>query len=667
MSHSTKTLSGRSQAIARRKSRGAGVKPAPIPTRRAARGGASSQTASAVKPSTRAPLAPAKPIVVSEGREVAKQRRKQRMSGQKAASANSQSVSRTRTRQKPKVEAVLEPRAKTKTENRTRSVVKDTSARGRAQVKSTVVEASSGRMLSKARRKSKAKGQAGVAAYKSSGSAACIVAKACNPEASGRDIAKSVRSERGKRGKSGGVSSSDAARKRQSRRSRSGGPVDKVGFSETLSGQVVSGTQIGQGQLTGAEKGDCQLVSGTEYLGMEEFATHCSDIPPAAPAKVTTTQTTKGQVISGNRVGQAKSVTGDRSGVCSGITGTEYLPADQAELFCGAQQPVGAKASKGFSVTPSVSKEAKATQGVSSAKVSGGNEFPVQSGSIQPSSVEKDIAPKKVVMSTTFAGNKTSGTQVGRLEPVTGVESGYCQSVTGTGYQGKEEVEAVCQATTTSVKPKEKVSVSGAFSSKQNVTGDRTADPLKSTGASKGNFLTGSSLAMQSNVKQKVQPVEANSGHPLTGVQPGVSGLTGAQTGACSLVTGTQYQGIDQTNLICQPNHAAVPGESDFPIAMSGTPQVEVSQPLVNVDSVVSEGSVITGDGWDSGSKVTGTGAPSSVARNPSIRGMKGQPPLNAANFRPNSMQEVPPSPITGSAGNTREGAKVTLSGGARA
>jgi len=665
MSNSTKTQNGRSQAIARRKSRGAGVAAAaPIATKRAARGVAP-QAATAPRTSVRTQVAPSpQPVVASEGRNVAKQRRKQRMNGQ-AASASTQSTARTR--QKPKPEVILEPRAKS--EPKPRNSVRNEAVKGRSQVKSTVVEASSGRMVSKARRKSKAKkGQAGIAAYKTSGSAS-IVAKISNPDASGRDIAKTIRSERGKRGKSGGVSSSDASKRRQDRRKRSGGSVEKVGFSETLSGQVVSGTLVGQGQLTGAEKGDCQLVSGTEYLGTEEFSTHCSDVPAPATAKVTMTQTTKGQTISGNRMGQTKSVTGDRAGLCSGITGTEYLPADQSALFCGSQASEASASAGGFSINSSLT--ASASQGrENGSKVSGGNDFPVQSGSIQPTSVEQGAAPRKVVMSSTFAGNKTSGTQVGRLEAVTGVETGYCQSVTGTGYQGKEEVEAICQTPAASPKPQEKTVVSGAFSSKQNVTGDRTSEPLRTSGtsgASKGNFSVGSSFARQTNVKQEMQPVEASSGHPLTGAQPGISGLTGAQTGACELVTGTQYQGVDQMNLVCQPSNASTPGESDFPIAIGGATPIDVSQPLASVESMSTETSVITGDGWDSGSKVTGTGAPLTPARNPSIRGAAGQVPLSAANFRPNSMQEVPPSPITGSAGNTSDGAKVTLSGGARA
>ncbi len=664
MSKSTKTLSGRSQAIARRKTRGNSVATvAPIATKRTARGVSApvAVVATTVKTSVRASVAPSKPVAVSEGRDMAKQRRKQMMSGQ-STSAKSQPASRTR--QKPtKPEAIVEPRAKS--ESKPRSSVKNSTTNGRAQVKSTVVEASSGRLLSKARRKSKAKGQAGVAAYKSSGGAASIVAKACNPDASGRDIARSVRTERGKRGKSGGVSSSDVSKKRQGRKNRSGGPVDKVGFSETLSGQTVSGTQVGQGQLTGAEKGDCQLVSGTEYLGTEEFVAHCSDVPAAGLTKVTMTQTTKGQTISGSRMGQAKSVTGDRTGLCSGVTGTEYLSADQGGLFCGTQSS-GVNASVGgFSINPALSADTSKSSGNGS-KVSGGNDFPVQSGSIQPSSVEQGAAPKKVVMSTTFAGNKTSGTQVGRLEAVTGVASGYCQSVTGTGYQGQEEIAAICQTLTVSDKTREKVAVSGTFSSKQNVTGDRTSAPLRTSGASNTNFLAGNSFVQQSNVKQQVQPVEINSGHPLTGAQPGISGLTGAQTGACELVTGTQYQGADQMSLVCQGSNVSMPGESDFPISIGEPSPVDVSQP-VSVDAMASATSVITGDGWDSGSKVTGTGAPLTPARNPSIRGTAGQSPLNASNFRPHSMEEVPPSPITGSAGNTSDGAKVTLSGGARA
>jgi len=658
MNNSTKTQSGRSRAVSRRKTKASGI--APLPTKRLSKEAPLQRVATT--PSVRkSVVAPAGAVVVSEGREVAKQRRKQLMRGQNSASGQAS----VRTRTKPEPKAVLEPRAQSKTKPK-RSAIDRSTAR-KTQVKSTSVKQSSGRLVSKARRKAKVKGSAGVSAYKASGNSASVVAKAYNPEASGRDIAKSVRSDRCKRGKSGCSTASSSSRKQRSRKNKSEGLADKVGFSKTLSGQVVSGALVGQGQLTGAEKGSCKLVSGTEYLGMEEFAKHCSDVPVAGSSKVTTTQTAKGQSISGSRIGQAKSVTGDRVGQCAGVTGTEYLPSDQSDLFCGATSAVSSNVASGFTVNQAILSGVAAANPGSANKVRDGNDSSVQSGSIQPASREGMPSPEKVVISSTFAGNKTSGTQVGRVEAVTGINKGYCQSVTGTGYQGKEEFETKCLNDVMPKNSDSKVDISGTFSSTQNVTGDRSSTPLKSIGSSKGNFPLGNLIDRQSNVKQNMQPVEASQGHALTGTQPGVTGLTGAQAGACELVTGTQYQGMDQTSLICQGLNASTIGESDFPIMIADAPVGDMSQPLPSVESMLSGDSVITGDGWDSGSKVTGNGGSSAASRNPTIRGHKGQTPLSAVNFRPHSMEEVPPSPITGSAGNTHEGAKVTLSGGARA
>lgn len=66
-------------------------------------------------------------------------------------------------------------------------------------------------------------------------------------------------------------------------------------------------------------------------------------------------------------------------------------------------------------------------------------------------------------------------------------------------------------------------------------------------------------------------------------------------------------------------------------------------------------------------SGVTGTEGASSQARNPSERGNPRGAGANASRFREEVKPvEVPPSRITGSAGNTGGGALVTLSGGAR-
>ena len=677
------SLSGRTQAMAHRKSRVSGHDKPAIPTRAQRKSSAPAPVESApstprrevVETSARATVRPSQPIKVTDGREAAQQRRKQMMSGQ---AATSQPNPRATSRAKKKPEAVVEPRGKTAPKAKT-SRVEASGSRNTVNNNAAIADIS-GRKMSKAWRQALVKGKTGETSFKSKSGHAGSIAKMSNPEASTREIARSVRKERCSKGKTCSTKA-DTSKKRKGSQIRSNDAPDKVGFSETLSGQAVSGTRVGQGQSTGAETGACQLVSGTEYLGVEEFNSHCSDAPKAAPSKVTTTQTTKGQTISGNKMGQDKSVTGDRSGQCSGVTGTDYLPADQSDILCASNPAAPATQKVGFTINqgPSTNASRSASLDGSGRQVSGGANYPAMSGSIKPNTPASSAeAPKKVMMSTTFAGNPTTGTQVGQPQAVTGGESGYCKNVTGTGYQGKEEVETICQTSAPTDMP-QKVNVSGTFSG-QSITGDRSGGNDNITGGEAGrcksvsgtpymgkeSFEASCSIEEMAMAQKKTSHNRNQQGHPLTGVQPGPQGLTGAQKGACELVSGTHYQGADQASTICQSSQAATPGESDFPVMMGQSTPVDMSQPMQSAEPTPKSSS-ITGDGWDRGTKVTGIDGPFATGRNPSIKGTQGQTPMSAASFRPNSMEEVQQSPITGSSGNTDQGAKVTLSGGARA
>jgi len=610
------------------------------------------------------------PVAVAAGREVAKQARQQQKSGKVSRQMQSAAPApRLKAKDRMKPEHVVEQRAKaTSTE-----APKRRPTDRKVQAKTGAVASSGGRNVAKAWRQAGATGRTGQDAYKSKGSQSGALAKMANPGASTRDIAKKIRADKCTRGKSGCAPAETAGAKRvRQSKDRSSSSV-KADESKTLSGQTVSGTTIGQGNkvMTGAETGACKLVSGTEYLGAEEFSTHCDTTPDAKPAKVTMTQTTRGQTISGNEVGNSKKVSGDAAGQCSAITGTEYIPADQAALFCGTNAPVKNTA-KTFSVM------SPATQAENGSNVTGGDGYKSQSTTIRPAS-----APEKVVMSQTAMGNMTSGTQVGRLENVTGTEAGSCKSVTGTGYQSVEEAETLCQSSATPTA--RKVLVSGTKGG-EFVTGDRSGGNVGMTGAEAGScqaisgtsYMGTESLAMcssdQQAAVQKRQRMGAN--HAVSGVQPGPTGLTGAQKGACSLVSGTHYQGDDQTSMVCNTSNVAQPGESDFPQMMGSVMSMPVAAMPIPTAPVAMQAapvqqeaapSLITGDGWDRGTKVTGTEGPWASQRNPSVRGAQGQAPMSASQYRPVAMEEVPQSPITGSAGNTHVGAKVTLSGGSRA
>src|SRR5210317_928848 len=87
--------------------------------------------------------------------------------------------------------------------------------------------------------------------------------------------------------------------------------------------------------VTGDEPSTCRGVTGTEYLGADIFRDFCQSDPGSAPRKVTVTNTSHGNAVSGNRVGRGKNVTGNESGTCKRVTGVEYISADQSQAYCG--------------------------------------------------------------------------------------------------------------------------------------------------------------------------------------------------------------------------------------------------------------------------------------------------------------------------------------------
>ncbi|QCU89362.1 CsoS2 family carboxysome shell protein [Thiomicrorhabdus sediminis] len=612
------------------------------------------------RPAVRVATAPVESASAA-GRKAAKQKRQQLKSGKVSrtqSSTNPHPKAKARQDREPLVE--VSERKPVATSTPTRPT--DSKVAVKAEAKSSE---SSGRSMARAWRKAGAKGKAGQSAYKSKGTQSGALAKMANPDASTREIARKIRAERCSRGKAGCATAETASSKksRQSKASRTA--PEKVGESNTLSGQRVSGTQVGQGRkaMTGAETGACQLVSGTEYLGTEEFANNCDSTPNAKPAKVTQTQTTRGQTISGNEVGRSKSVTGDESGTCSAVSGTEYLPAEQSALFCGADAPK--TSAKGAFSIMSQSPQSK-PQANTGSKVTGGDNYKSQSVTLRPNS-----APEKVVASKTGMGMTTTGTQVGRLENVTGSEKGVCKNVSGTGYQSAEEAQEYCDKP--AEKPVAKVTKSGTAKG-QTITGDRSGNVDKMTGAEAGackpvsgtSYMGTEQLATCSAEQQQEAQQRMRQGinREISGQQPGLMGLTGAEAGACKLVSGTDYQANSQVEQFCDTANVAQPGQSDFPQMMAQPAVMQQATVMPQAQPAAAQGAKISGDAWDRGNKVTGveeawSNGNASAATNPMMGGVMSRPqpkaePVQASDGR-----------ITGDAGETSS--KITLTGGARA
>jgi hypothetical protein len=116
----------------------------------------------------------------------------------------------------------------------------------------------------------------------------------------------------------------------------------KVGFSTTNRAQVVSGTRTGRSsKVTGDEPGTCKAVTGTPYAGLEEAGSWCPT--PAVDQIRARTPVRMGTVMSGIQPGIGGVMTGAERGACEDVTGTPYVGADQCAAACGAA-PAGSAA-----------------------------------------------------------------------------------------------------------------------------------------------------------------------------------------------------------------------------------------------------------------------------------------------------------------------------------
>ncbi|WP_240099412.1 CsoS2 family carboxysome shell protein [Thermomonas flagellata] len=450
---------------------------------------------------------------------------------------------------------------------------------------------------------------------------------------------------------------------------------DKVARSHTAAGQTVTGSVLGRSErVTGDEPGACRAVTGAQYLAAEQFA-QCGSAPPATPRKVSVMSARGGGRITGIALGPDAEVTGGEAGACRAITGSQYLdpieagacpvraaPAKVATLAThGGQRVTGGEPGGGARVTGTLARTQRAPSGIDL----GG-----------PAAT----APAaKVAVDATLRGPVVTGQMPGRAPQVTGDVRGSCATVTGTPYAGRRQYEAFCPAPA--------------------LEAQAARVPVRTT-------ITAS---------------------VVSGDRPGAGGnaVTGDDRGACVTVSGTPYIGRDNGAAACPPDRGfqpralreapaepvPAPPPRDFSIAsparragearqaqvtgnsfavdritgpvnkaaelITGTPEFRHRAPVTATAPVAPpaarrltgagrEDARITGDAWHALRPVTGTEGTSALARNATLRGQPRGAGSDARRFREVERLPVPDSPITGSAGNTRRGATVTLSGGAR-
>jgi hypothetical protein len=115
----------------------------------------------------------------------------------------------------------------------------------------------------------------------------------------------------------------------------------KVGLSRTRKQLLVSGTQTGRSsKVTGDEPGTCKAVTGTPYAGLEQAEAWCApEQRRQIEARTPRLAATPAAPLTGMQPGIGGVMTGASRGACEPITGTPYVGADQFAAACDAAQP----------------------------------------------------------------------------------------------------------------------------------------------------------------------------------------------------------------------------------------------------------------------------------------------------------------------------------------
>ena len=341
----------------------------------------------------------------------------------------------------------------------------------------------------------------------------------------------------------------------------------KVEEGHTLSGRGITGTMVERSKkVTGNEPGSCRPITGTEYIGVEQFDSLCSTRPAPAPSKIGISHTARERAVTGTEVGRSGKVTGDEPGTCRNVTGTEYLAAERFQEFCGST-PAPAPSKIGVTQTQK-GETLTGTMVGRSDKVTGDEAGADRSlTGTRYMANAADTAPDKVAVTHTAGGKSVTGTAVGHTGKITGDEPGACRGITGTEYLAAEQFGTVCN-TVAPAQPR-KVSVMSSLDS-QTVSGTNVGRSDKVTGDEPGSCraITGSQYYNQADFSavcetagpRKVSVMPTLGGRSVTGTEVAPSPkLTGDESYGCKPVTGIDYVGTQQLSAVCDASTPVSP------------------------------------------------------------------------------------------------------------
>jgi hypothetical protein len=124
----------------------------------------------------------------------------------------------------------------------------------------------------------------------------------------------------------------------------------KVNVSATLRNQAVTGTLAGrESKVTGDEPGTCKAVTGTPYTGADTYNDFCdADATAVAMNRARRGRATPGMPMTGLQPGIGGKLTGAGKGACEPLTGTPYVGVDQFGDACPGNPAGNADGANGF-------------------------------------------------------------------------------------------------------------------------------------------------------------------------------------------------------------------------------------------------------------------------------------------------------------------------------
>ena len=209
-------------------------------------------------------------------------------------------------------------------------------------------------------------------------------------------------------------------------------------LSDTLGGNTISGNELGAGeQLTGNRTGVCQTVTGTEYMAAGQFSVcHAGTRRHDGPG--TSDQTTDGLPVSGGERNHAK-VTGTESSSMVSMTGSQYL--SQGLAATQSSRHHGETLRNPDRLTGAL---LSTNRHVTGDTRSVGNQVTGDNYVANDLSRSTQSGSRQRFGGNRLATDRISGSIPQRSQAVTGDEPGTCQHLTGTPYVGRDTQVEFC-------------------------------------------------------------------------------------------------------------------------------------------------------------------------------------------------------------------------------